>query len=244
MTNRLSVLVDWKSGLFRAPEHRLQLGGYARCPSQYDKDTGLVLPLDRSEVGAVIHLNTDGIWPLTVLTGEELVQAGARFVEAVSIYRYLALHGAIPGRREDRYHIQGQPYVSVTQVLQYVIAKPGLLNWYAKMAKEGKSPDQERDKKAVAGSTIHKLVMFYLQGKKVTVENDKLAGLMVTFGQWCAKVDAKPLETETTVFDAQIGVAGTLDTRLSVDQAKWQTWVEAAGAAHPPYMPSTEGVTR
>lgn len=225
-TKRVTVLIDWKSGTFLAPEMRLQLGSYYSAPQTYDKATGQSGIKPAVDYGCILHTSEKGVYPLLVMNQSELTEAARIFTEAVRIYRYLATHGNLP--EPQRYQINGTAYVSTTEVLKYVIAKPGLLNWYAKMAAEGKDPNAVRDARGVAGSTIHKNILFFMQGRSVdlTQAPPELAKTMALFAAWTGKWNVDAVALEQTVIDQPLGVAGTLDAILSCDAGWVEGWYE------------------
>lgn len=221
------VLIDWKTGTFPAPEQRLQLGAYFGCPMAYDKADAISHIQIPPDAGAVIHVGADGVWLLTALPQKaDLETAYQAFLAGKSVMEYLQRFDAKPPVPQ-RYVIGGTKYVSTTQILGYVIAKEGLMKWYWQQGKDGKNPWEERDKKAVSGSTLHKIIHAYLTGTPVDVSaNDDLDMFMQKFSRWCQLVKLKPEDLEQTVYHPEYGYAGTLDALVSVDTEAWQGWLE------------------
>ncbi len=204
--------------------NRLQLGGYYLAPQTYDKSTGQWGFKPPVDYGVILHTNSDGVYPLLVMNQAELTEAASAFQEALRVYGYLAKHTEMPA--PARYPINGTQYVSVTEVLKYVIAKPALLNWYAKMAKEGKDPNAVRDAKAVQGTTIHKNLLFFLQGKAVdlTQAPQELTDTMSKFAAWAQGVSLQAVALEQTIVHQTLNYAGTLDGILTCSEPWLLDW--------------------
>lgn len=214
---RVTVLGDWKSSTFKSVEFRLQLGGYYGATHLYHKATkqwSLKAPVD---AGMIVHCNEGGVYPLLVMTQAELEEAFVEFQHALKVYRYLATWGKLSS--PERYAIEGTQYVSVTEVLNHVCAKPGLLQWYAKMAKQGKDPNEIRDAKGAIGNTIHKALLFYLRGDAVDVGEAPayLTKTLAHFAVWSRKIKLEPVHLEATVVHQALGYAGTLDCTWTCD---------------------------
>src|SRR3990167_5667800 len=223
---RATVLVDWKSSTHKSLEMQLQLGGYYLATSTYDKGTGQWGFKPPVDYGAIIHTSAEGVRPLLVMNQAELTEAASAFQEALRLYRYLAKYD--PYMKEpSRYPIGGKQYVSVTEVLKYVVAKPNLFAWGVKMAKEGKDPNAIRDAKAGQGSTIHKNLLFFLRGDAVDVTAlDYVTKTLGHFERWCKAWNVQAVELEQTLVHQELGFAGTSDAVLTVDEAQIVAWLE------------------
>src|SRR3990167_1672290 len=224
---RATVLVDWKSSTHKSLEMQLQLGGYYLATSTYDKGTGQWGFKPPVDYGAIIHTSAEGVRPLLVMNQAELTEAASAFQEALRLYRYLAKYDAYM-TAPSRYPIGGKQYVSVTEVLKYVVAKPGLLAWYAKLSREGKDPNAIRDEKAGQGSTIHKHLLFFLRGDAVDVTNapDYVTKTLLHFERWTKAWQVQAVSLEQTLVHQDLGYAGTGDAVLTVDEAQVVAWME------------------
>jgi len=138
----------------------------------------------------------------------------------------------LPKARGDYYYIPGvdKPLRRVTDVIGEVLAKPGLEHWKREqcvdkaletLEKEEamKAHHQAKDKAAKSGTDIHKMIENLLDGNEVEGIEDEPK--LKAFVKFCKDIDFKPLETELTVYDKELGVAGTADAIVEVDDEKW-----------------------
>jgi len=211
-----TVIADWKSGKFVGFEPRLQIAGYALCC----KEQGLCDP----DYGLVVQTLKDRTSIAILMDKQELAEAADVLLHLKAAYDYMKQQGQI--REEERYQIQvdgkTEPFVSVTQIMKFCIAKPGLLNWYSKMAKEGKDPNAVRDQRGEEGKTIHKNILYFLQGKSVDLTQCPawLASTMAKFYVWAIKYQVKPALMEQKVWSMRHRFAGRLDFVGSMELTK------------------------
>ena len=236
------TLIDWKSSAFISPEMLMQLGAYYGATHYRENDGELLgwqerTPATTAQQGAIIKIGPDyvglakrEIWGEIQLAdgttkrgkvGEELMrlsqadlEAGfAQFRNALDIFWWLVKKQHVQLPKKEAYQFHDKQLVSVTYVLQHVIAKPMLLNWYAKMAKEGKDPEQERDRRGAEGSLWHKNILFFLQGRPVDLSQapESLKQTLTQFAYWQQKVKLDPVALETKVAHPALGYAGTYD---------------------------------
>lgn len=197
----------------------LQLGGYFGATHYFDEDALAWLPLDglRPTQAAVVNIRPEHCKILVHLSLAELETATEHFRECLEVFTWMVEKGFAKLPEREEYRVEGRQYPSVTYILQHVIAKPGLLSWYAKMAKEGKDPTAERDKRAVEGSTWHKTILFFLQGKPfdLSAGPESQKQMLLQFERWSRSVNLTPkrLETKLANLDARRdgGWAGTCD---------------------------------
>lgn len=232
------LLNDFKSSTFKAFEHRIQLGGYYLADMVWNKSLQKAFTKPQFDLASIMYVGPDGIIPTTVMTKDELEDAAQAFLHALEVYKYARKHGQ-DRQREQRYLINNEPYVSVTQILQYVIAKPGLMGWIKKMVKEGKDPDQIRDDKAAYGSGLHRVLEGYLRGEPISIVTPEQAAVVQKFSEVCLTTGAEvivfdvPEENlevpmiELNVFSTEYGFAGTLDCGLKVNTEAFLAWVES-----------------
>ena len=218
---QIVALADWKKekdSTFVPAEWRLQLGAYWGATHLWDKGEQVMSTKPQTEYAFIFHVGVGGVHAKLTMTKLELHAAFYAFQHFLEGYRYLKTHDFI--KDEERYKIQGVSYVSVTQVLKYSVGKPGLLGWYAKMAREGKDPNQVRDEAAEIGRKIHRMVEFYLKGKAVdlTQAPEWMATTSVKFSAWTTKYTVDPVCVEQVVVHPELGYAGTLDAIVKMDE--------------------------
>ena len=216
------TILDWKTGTFVAPEHLLQLGGYAGATLHQEDGVWHPWLEARPTQAAVIHVGEDGCSVMQQANQAELETATTKFLELVDVFEWLVARGNVTVPENEAYRTNGHYLPSVTYILSHLMAKPKLLGWYAKMAKEGKDPNQIRDEKAALGTRVHKLILFYLEGKEVDISDapEWLVKAWMHFERWARQVQLNPVWTETKVArwraDPQgredaLSYAGTLD---------------------------------
>ncbi len=228
------VLADWKTSTYFGAPFKLQLGGYYGMENVWDKKDQVTYKRQKPQIGLVAQVGPKGVIPKIVMD-QQMMEAGKRaFAHAVALYRWLKEAGI--EEHEERYTIKGKPYISNTQVLKFILDKPALRQWYYKMGREGKDPTKIRDAKANLGSTIHKNILFYLEGKPVdlTEAPQELQQTVWKFSDWAEKVKLDVLEVESTVFNEEWQAAGTLDCLFRVDPVKFANWIKK-------YIPQKEG---
>lgn len=220
-TKRVNILIDWKKeGAFIGAEYRLQLGGYFLATHCYDKTTQQTAIKPDVNIAMIVHVGENGVKPALVLGAQELADAVEAFKQALSLYRYIEKHFTEYDRKQGgrNYNILGvEDYVSVTTITKYVIAKPGLIAWAAKMAKEGKDPEALKQAGADTGTRIHRLVEFYLKGREVDLTDapDWMVKASVHMAAWCEKHRVEPVLVEQVVYHPELKYAGTLDTIIN-----------------------------
>ncbi len=228
-------LMDWKSSKFIGAEMMLQLGAYYGATHYREKNAdGLFagwLPKTadiQPEQAAIIKIGPNyvglaerEVWKdskpsyteKALLTKPMLDTAFAQFQNCLEVFWWLTSKDFVSVPEKEAYKFEDKQLVSVTYVIQHVIAKPALLNWYAKMAKEGKDPNAERDKRGAEGTLWHKNILWYLQGRSVDIDNGPptLAQTIAKFAKWEQSVKLKPILLETSVAHPELGYGGTLD---------------------------------
>ena len=93
---------------------------------------------------------------------------------------------------------------------------PDAKAWFdltAKLHEAGLSVDAKRDGKAGQGSTIHKTILFYLQGQavKMTDAPEWLLNALLHFTAWSSRVGLKVAYVEQKLVNEEQGFAGTCD---------------------------------
>ena len=93
---------------------------------------------------------------------------------------------------------------------------PDAKAWFdvtAKLHEAGLSTNAKRDGRAGQGTSIHKNILFYLQGKPVSVGEapEWLSKALTHFAAWAGKVDLKAAYLEQKVMNDDFGWAGTCD---------------------------------
>lgn len=132
-----------------------------------------------------------------------------------------------PRRRDGFYHLAGEKYVSVTEVLS-ALSKPALINWAAKTAaalvlndpeqfdtaeKAAAGIYQARDKAADRGTAVHSLVEAVLLGGEIDEEGmaPAILGRLNAFRAFARDVKPRVIETEANVYSQRFRYAGTTD---------------------------------
>lgn len=221
--SKILVSFDWKTANYYGAEHALQLGGYDFCPMSLYKGQQETNPV--ANMAIIVKISKDGIEAKIVLTREELDKAKEAFKKAVELYRW---YREQPGynKPEARYAILGEQYTSVTQITGQILAKPALMQWYYKMGKDGKDPNEFRDSRAARGSSIHKLIEMFLLGKNVDLStNEEYATIMSKFAMFGQKMSLEPVQTERKVFNTDYEIAGTRDCLAYCDEKKLLMWI-------------------
>jgi len=110
-----------------------------------------------------------------------------------------------------------QKYVGVTTPLRFWGSKDGMIYAAAQLGMEGIWYQDEWWGKMNAGTGGHELIDAYLHGKPepvldLTPEVKAMAETgYLGFLKWADSVNFKMIETETTLFDEDLGLAGTPD---------------------------------
>ena len=204
--SKVLALLDWKSSKFISPEFRMQLSSYGKACEQ------------PPTLQALIQITEEHCKPVLVMDEFASEQAYKAFENAKAVFDYLRSLGAInvPANEAYRCEIDGkEEYLpSVTYILQHVVAKPGLLGWYAKMAREGKDPVKYRDSRAADGTKLHKAIHMILEGKDVDETNapEWLKNSLKHFRAWKEESGFEPIWMEKKLFNKQLRYAGTADT--------------------------------
>lgn len=145
--------------------------------------------------------------------------------------------------QQRRYLVDGQRLPSVTSLLR-ILDKPALLDWAARLAKEGVEWRDVRDEAGERGHNAHRLVLDVLTGRQRRLSS--LPEEHRAYGQavmaWVASRNPRPLYTEKLVASVQHGYSGRLDLICDLDGGrpivdyKTQTkWSERDGKRLPPY---------
>jgi len=131
----------------------------------------------------------------------------------------------LPKTRANAYFIKGvnRPLARVTNILQLVLAQPGLQDWITKQAVTAAlenprlSIDEamnarfvKRDEAGKAGTRIHKLVEGIFSGEKPSPEDEKLPKFK-GYRKFEKDIPRKVLASELTVYSEEMGYAGTAD---------------------------------
>lgn len=257
------TLFDWKTSGFLAPEHLIQLGAYQ------DMDRVLedgrwepITPECRAQQAAIVQVREGTCKVAKLLTEHDLVGVRTFFQQAVEQFHWLRTNGFIWDVKRT-YQVEGREYVSVTEILSHVCAKPGLLNWsyegglvaglqarlvgcteaevaaavavkaeleakrlrktdpaaqpwlkvVGKLHEAGLSTEAKRDGRAGQGTTVHKNILYLLEGRAVELGSapEWLRDDVLAFERWSRKVQLNPMWTERKVCHDTLGVAGTVD---------------------------------
>lgn len=124
---------------------------------------------------------------------------------------------ALPETEYGRwYEIDGQKYVSVTNVIEATDSKPFLIPWACKMAvqhNDWEASDKYKRYKGGIGDEFHDWAEMWGQGKEPPVplgHEQRVIGFLQTVNAEGLVVEA----TEATVFSPELGYAGTLDALM------------------------------
>ena len=138
-----------------------------------------------------------------------------------------AVAAKFPRRRDGYYHLNGEKYVSVTEVIS-VLNKPALVTWAAKTAatlvlndpeqfdtaeKAASGIYQARDRAAGRGTTVHSLAEAVLLGGEID-ETDMapaILGRLNAIRTFVRDTQPKLIETECNVYSEKHLFAGTCD---------------------------------
>lgn len=232
---RKTVIVDWKSG-FVAPEARLQIAAYANGAPM----GGGSLPV--LEGGLVVQVNEKHCKAVVVMDSKKLARAYRAFAGAKETFDWMVGEGFVEIPQKENYRL-GELYLpSVTFILQYAIAKPGLMNWYRRMGAEGRDPEKIKNFAGDRGSQIHKTIHLLLSG--VAFDYSKapswLAATITHAAAWVKSVDFVPIHLEQPVVNPLLGYAGTLDTVGTISEKAWDELTGQAPAAitHKGHVPA------
>ncbi len=133
-------------------------------------------------------------------------------------------------KRGAYYWIDGQPYVSVTEVLK-VLDKPALMRWYGKQVYLAMLADPSLNESdalsapyaisgsaKARGSTGHSIVEAYKQTKNyIEGIDEKYRGYAQAFYQWTKDNHVHIVEHERTVVSKKFGYAGRLDLLVQLN---------------------------
>ena len=233
------TLLDWKSSSFRSAEELLQLAAYWACP-EWCEEGAWVTWEERATSAAIVHVGEHDCKPVVQLDGMELQAAFEVFCHAKSVFDWMVAKGRLTIPQNEEYRIGDIYLPSVTTILGKVIAKPALMNWYydkgieavmelvsrklmpepmekdriKQLADEEQlSPTAQRDAKGDMGSTLHKNIVFFLEGKTVdtTQAPTWLSGALTQVAQWTSRVKLEPIALERKVCHRDLGYAGRMD---------------------------------
>jgi hypothetical protein len=122
--------------------------------------------------------------------------------------------------QQRRYKVDGKRFVNVTTVLD-VLAKEALLDWAARLAREGKNWRVVRAEAGERGTISHHLLLRLLTGQGASLAD--LAAEHRPYGQagfkFVHKRKPRVLECERMVASPEHGYAGRLDLFAEVDEA-------------------------
>lgn len=127
-------------------------------------------------------------------------------------------------RRGGYYWIDGQPFISVTNILG-VIDKPALRYWFGQQVyrammvdptlgeKEALSSPYKTNKKAMnRGTTVHSIVEAWRQNQTyIDSVPEEFQGYAKGFYDWVNEYEVEIQDNEKTVVSQKYGYAGTLD---------------------------------
>jgi hypothetical protein len=123
--------------------------------------------------------------------------------------------------QQRRYMVNGERFANVTTILN-VLAKDALLDWAARLAREGKNWKQVRAEAGERGTISHHLLLRLLTGQGGSLAD--LASEHRPYGQagfkFLRKRKPKVLECERMVASCEHGYAGRLDLFGEIDGAK------------------------
>jgi hypothetical protein len=148
--------------------------------------------------------------------------------------------------QQRRYMVNGERFANVTTILN-VLAKDALLDWAARLAREGKNWKQVRAEAGERGTDVHHLLLQLLSGAGATLAD--LPDGHRRYGQagfkWKRSRRPKVDLTEQMVACCEHRYAGRLDLLGEVDEARtlvdfksltrWAYEDEGAGLLYPPY---------
>lgn len=138
---------------------------------------------------------------------------------------------------ERLYDWKTSVYPSVTSVIKFGVAKPGLVPWMAKKVTEEAikhrealallterkakklltdSWERERDAASGKGTLIHEQAENYALGRTVTI-TPEIEGYVKAYDDFCYDFKPKFIMTEALVVSHTYGYAGTLDSIVEID---------------------------
>ncbi len=127
----------------------------------------------------------------------------------------------------------GTPVPSVTQVLQAVIGKPGLLAWANALGLQGQKLEDSNQNSFGVGTLLHALIQGNLQNEEVSTEgysDEQIKQAQASFSQFLRWKDGKRIEAvflEKPFVSEKYKYGGTIDALLNIDSAltlvDWKT---------------------
>jgi len=117
----------------------------------------------------------------------------------------------------------GEIVPSVTQILNAVIAKPGLQKWANQLGLNNKSLDNESKSTLGVGKLLHAYIQADLEGAtvdEVGYTQEQIASAKKSFAQylrWKDNKQVKAIKTEYIMVSEKYRYGGTLDALLEID---------------------------
>jgi hypothetical protein len=111
----------------------------------------------------------------------------------------------------NRYELQNGTRVPGCTTIVGQLDKPALLDWVARVTKEGKDWREERDSAGDTGTQVHDLILNFLAGEEVAIpDNDTVTNCFKKFLKWWGKeangveiVSEQPFVSEKLRFGGQ-----------------------------------------
>jgi len=117
----------------------------------------------------------------------------------------------------------GEVVPSVTQILNAVIAKPGLQKWANQLGLNNKSLDSENKSTLDVGKLLHAYIQADLEGAvvdEVGYTQEQISLAKKSFAQylrWKDSKQIKTIKTEYIMVSEKYGYGGTIDALLEID---------------------------
>lgn len=89
--------------------------------------------------------------------------------------------------------------------------KPALLRWVAKVTKEGKDYEEERDSAGDRGTDVHDMIMRFWKGEEVAMVGDIQTRCFERFLDWLEGETILPILLEQPLISEKLGFGGQFD---------------------------------
>lgn len=140
----------------------------------------------------------------------------------------------VPKKRNGYYYINGKEYVSVTKVIQDVLAKPALLYWYGREATRIALKNPELNEKEVMsalqqivsqagdrGHKVHDYAVLLSEGSPLNCIPEDLAGYVSALAKWFFTIKPIAISSEMEVVSEELQTAGRLDYICKINGETW-----------------------
>lgn len=109
---------------------------------------------------------------------------------------------------KDSYVIGNQKYPRMTRVLD-IISKPEFYRWYAKNGYD--ACQRVMNDRAAYGTRFHTEMEHLIKDEEVWYDNDEMKEALELANAWVKEHNLKTIRTEETIYDKNLGLAGTAD---------------------------------